>query len=466
MKKGLLLIPLAGAVATFIALGAMSSYQWKWSDTGSKRKINYCLLIGQTDHNDSAARTGGIREALNTRRASTDPGYNEHNPNAETPIQGHLDLEVKSGKTETFEVNEMSSRVCVNYSGATWDQETAVTQCNTWYTKYKKEITMIISNNDGMAEGATFANNRPDGMPIFGYDSNGSTLNLINKGLIAGTINSNAPAQALIMNVLASRMLDMMNGKLSEKEYKAKLFAGMSGVEYSYTEGTKTIKESAKAASDDAYLEDGKFIQDYLGEGALKISYNEEQKAILVGSNIVNRKNIKDYLKLDSAANQLGVQPMKKAKKGYDFYQCCYSMTDTYLQSTMVPLLKVARTQFGLDDPNCGSIFYGNGNDEDKIINDINVKDKKQAYLINMIKTENGNKYIEAIKSKTGTDFEHTPIIFYNRQPTNKTTGAVDTELMKANPYTFYVGFDAKAGAEEQGKMIVDWVKDQAKAND
>ncbi len=51
------------------------------------------------------------------------------------------------------------------------------------------------------------------------------------------------------------------------------------------------------------------------------------------------------------------------------------------------------------------------------------------------------------------------PVIWYNRQPSNSTTGELDMEALNFNDKTYYVGFDAKQGAELQGQMIVDYLK-------
>ena len=51
------------------------------------------------------------------------------------------------------------------------------------------------------------------------------------------------------------------------------------------------------------------------------------------------------------------------------------------------------------------------------------------------------------------------PVIWYNRQPSNSTTGELDMDALNFNGKTYYVGFDAKQGAELQGQMVVDYLK-------
>ena len=58
------------------------------------------------------------------------------------------------------------------------------------------------------------------------------------------------------------------------------------------------------------------------------------------------------------------------------------------------------------------------------------------------------------------------PVIWYNRQPSNSTTGELDMAALNFNGKTYYVGFDAKQGAELQGKMIVDYLQAHAEGLD
>ncbi len=50
------------------------------------------------------------------------------------------------------------------------------------------------------------------------------------------------------------------------------------------------------------------------------------------------------------------------------------------------------------------------------------------------------------------------PVIWFNRQPSNSTTGELDMDALTFNDKTYYVGFDAKQGAELQGQMIADYL--------
>ena len=51
------------------------------------------------------------------------------------------------------------------------------------------------------------------------------------------------------------------------------------------------------------------------------------------------------------------------------------------------------------------------------------------------------------------------PLIWYNRQPSNSSTGELDMDALTFNENTYYVGFDANQGAELQGQMIADYIE-------
>ena len=48
------------------------------------------------------------------------------------------------------------------------------------------------------------------------------------------------------------------------------------------------------------------------------------------------------------------------------------------------------------------------------------------------------------------------PLCWFNRQPSNSSTGELDTTALNFNKDTYYVGFDANQGAELQGQMVLD----------
>ena len=98
-------------------------HTWTWkSSTSDNTKINYCLLIGQIDHNDSMYRTRGIRQVLDTR---VEEKYQKDNYNLEGVKQGHIKLGEGTPYEKEFEVNELESLEQKSFSGSTWDPITA-----------------------------------------------------------------------------------------------------------------------------------------------------------------------------------------------------------------------------------------------------------------------------------------------------------------------------------------------------
>ena len=51
------------------------------------------------------------------------------------------------------------------------------------------------------------------------------------------------------------------------------------------------------------------------------------------------------------------------------------------------------------------------------------------------------------------------PLVWFNRQPSNSSTGALDMAALTYNDDTYYVGFDANQGAELQGEMVKTYIE-------
>ena len=58
--------------------------------------------------------------------------------------------------------------------------------------------------------------------------------------------------------------------------------------------------------------------------------------------------------------------------------------------------------------------------------------------------------------NKTSVDNSKKPLVWFNRQPSNSSTGELDKDALNFNDKTYYVGFDANQGAELQGQMVSD----------
>ncbi|MCQ2793983.1 MAG: substrate-binding domain-containing protein [Bacilli bacterium] len=212
-KKGLLFTSLSVITATSCSLFAKHIWHWDASTKGAN--INYCLLIGQLDHDDSMQRTGGIRDKLTTR----DLAHTRSNKNLENPIIGHLTFggdkykveyegKIYTAPEKEFTINELEHAEQKSLSGSSWDPITANATTGTWISKHGKNITMFVSNNDAMSEGALKACNWYQGMPIFGYDANTSALELVKAGRIMGSVDSTTYGQTLACAILTRNIYE------------------------------------------------------------------------------------------------------------------------------------------------------------------------------------------------------------------------------------------------------------------
>ena len=154
-----------GAVQGQLVVDYLASADPAVIDRNGDGVIGYVLCIGDVGHNDSKARTQGVREALGTWTGSTDPGV------------------------------ENTQQGSANVGGRLGDQ-----------------IDMVISNNDGMAMGCLQASNYPAGVPIFGYDANADAIEAIGAGTLTGTVSQNVDAQATATLQVIRNLLDGLTG--------------------------------------------------------------------------------------------------------------------------------------------------------------------------------------------------------------------------------------------------------------
>ena len=387
--------------------------KWDAAKAFEDKELNYCLLIGQIDHNDSAARTGGIRSALHTRPTATS------NANTETPVEGKLTLD----GTE-YKVKEIAHQESKNTSGATWDAQTATSLAQGWFNSYGDKIDFIVSNNDGRAEGAVAASNYIEGTPIFGYDSNSTTLEAIKEGRVRGTVNQNAPAQVAGILRLARNVLDNVADPIAT-----------------------------------GFTAEG----DY-GKISSKFTYNEDSHAYLVDNFAITKENVDKYA--GKAAADLvdsGVKKKAGVTTKASVFMNYYNTSDTFLNATVKPLVAAYEDTFNRD---VVDTFSGDGNQDSSVLNRI-VK-KYDAYILNTVKTTAASSYLDKLAEVEGATKEKPcakPVVFYNRQATKK-DNTLDTAVRKDERFThiYYVGFDAVQGGEVQGQMIVDYLTAQEKA--
>ncbi len=157
--------------------------------------IGYVLAIGDIGHNDSIARTRGVRKALGTGvekdgAINSEPVGTNTDGSATAVQDGTLEAGGKS-----YVIRELASQEMKNSAGATWDAATAGNAIGTWSSSFGDEIDVVVSNNDGMGMSMFNAWSRDNEVPTFGYDANNDAVAAIAEGY-GGTISQHADVQA------------------------------------------------------------------------------------------------------------------------------------------------------------------------------------------------------------------------------------------------------------------------------
>ena len=144
--------------------------------------IGYVLAIGDIGHNDSIARTRGVRKALGT---GVDKSGEIDSAPAGTNSDGKA-AEVQDGKItvngKDYVVRELASQEMKNSAGATWDAATAGNAIGTWSSSFGESIDVVVSNNDGMGMSMFNAWSKDNKVPTFGYDANSDAVAAIAEG--------------------------------------------------------------------------------------------------------------------------------------------------------------------------------------------------------------------------------------------------------------------------------------------
>ena len=134
--------------------------------------IGYVLAIGDIGHNDSIARTRGVRSALGTGvdangAVDSTPAGTNVDGKATVVQDAKLDIDGK-----TYTIRELASQEMKNSAGATWDAATAGNAIGTWTASFGDQIDVVVSNNDGMGMSMFNAWAKDNKVPTFGYDGN------------------------------------------------------------------------------------------------------------------------------------------------------------------------------------------------------------------------------------------------------------------------------------------------------
>ena len=300
--------------------------------------LGYVLCIGDVGHNDSKARTEGIRKALGTWDGSTDPG------------------KVKEGSVsiggKEFKVVELEGKAMTGTDGSTWNANAATEAMGGWATKFGTAIDMVVSNNDGMAMGCLQASNYPAGVPIFGYDANADAIEAIGAGKLTGTVSQNVDAQATATLQVLRNLLD-----------------GLEGDEVVSSGITKTDKYGNKITA--------------------AIDYIPATKALLAQNTGVNASNWQLYT---AGTRDVAIKHSNAPEK--KVLLTIYNSADNFLSSSYVPALNYYAPLLGLEL----NIVQGDGQNESSCIDKFTNLGNYDAFAINMVKTNSGRDYTDKLK--------------------------------------------------------------------
>lgn len=310
--------------------------------------IGYVLAIGDIGHNDSIARTRGVRNALGT--AVEKDGATDSSP-VGTNVDGTATA-VKDGSIEvdgkTYKVRELASQEMKNSAGATWDAATAGNAIGTWSASFGEQIDIIASNNDGMGMSMFNAWSKENKVPTFGYDANSDAVAAIAEGY-GGTISQHADVQAYLTLRVLRNALD--------------------GVDIDTGIGTED--DAGNVLSSDVY----KYVAEERSYYALNVA--------------VTAENYKDFL--DSTVTYAPVSNQLDATKHAEksVWLNTYNAADNFLGSTYKPLLQ------NYDDLLNLKVEYvdGDGQTESNITNRLSNPSAYDAFAINMVKTDNAASY-------------------------------------------------------------------------
>lgn len=437
-------------------------------------------------------RTRGVRDMLNTR---PDEPYRKANYNLEDPKIGEIELgDPEDGvPLKKFHVQEIEHMEQKSFSGATWDPITANGSAATWISKHGKNITFFASNNDGMAEGAIKASNWYENMPIFGYDANASTLKLITQDRILGTIDSTTYAQCLACAILIRNIVEKhlaTKGKIPEE------FNPLQGINTKFGDDPDITYATGQMNSPIVpYVEDGNNAVLLKNRAIAKDGYRQEEtggEPIYPASDFFNPEtgelldSVGIYDKYEGDGG-IKIDSTKFQKERLNIWQCWYNNADVFFTGNMNPYFDIV---FGnsvkYKEKHPGETMFninvkpgeGDGSDEKKLLDALDSalaaeksaeEGKFDAFLINVVKQPNSMEYIKKIAAARGLeekekweDRDETPIIFWNRQPTDR-NGEISKDVMqnKYFKYTYYVGFDAHQGGDLQGQLIKLWLNKQ-----
>ena len=310
--------------------------------------IGYVLAIGDIGHNDSIARTRGVRSALGTGVDAN--GTIDSNPvgtntdGSSTIVQdGTIDV----GGT-TYTVRELASQEMKNSAGATWDAATAGNAITTWSASFGDQIDVVVSNNDGMGMAMFNGWSQAQGVPTFGYDANSDAVAAIANGY-GGTISQHADVQAYLTLRVLRNALD--------------------GVDIDT--GIGTADGVGNVLSEDVYR------------------YDEASRSYYALNVAVTAENYEDFLDSTVTYAPVSYQLDAETHPTKNVWLNIYNSADNFLGSTYQPLLQKYDDLLNLNV----EYIAGDGQTEANITNRLSNPSAYDAFAINMVKTDNAASY-------------------------------------------------------------------------
>ena len=310
--------------------------------------IGYVLAIGDIGHNDSIARTRGIRKALGTGvekdgEINSEPVGTNTDGSASAVQDGTLEV---GGKK--YVVRELASQEMKNSAGATWDAATAGNAIGTWSSSFGEEIDVIASNNDGMGMSMFNAWSKDNEVPTFGYDANSDAVAAIKDGY-GGTISQHADVQAYLTLRVLRNALD--------------------GVDVDTGIGTED--EAGNVLGDDVYV------------------YKEDERSYYALNVAVTAENYEEFTDSTKIYEPVSAQLDEGSHAMKKVWLNIYNASDNFLSSTYQPLLQNYDDILNLEIDYIG----GDGQTESNITNRLGNPGQYDAFAINMVKTDNAASY-------------------------------------------------------------------------
>ena len=310
--------------------------------------IGYVLAIGDIGHNDSIARTRGVRSALGTG-VDVD-GAIDSNP-VGTNTDGSSTI-VKDGSIDvggtTYTVRELASQEMKNSAGATWDAATAGNAITTWSASFGDQIDVVVSNNDGMGMAMFNGWSQAQGVPTFGYDANSDAVAAIANGY-GGTISQHADVQAYLTLRVLRNALD--------------------GVDIDT--GIGTADGVGNVLSEDVYR------------------YDEASRSYYALNVAVTAENYEDFLDSTVTYAPVSYQLDAETHPTKNVWLNIYNSADNFLGSTYQPLLQKYDDLLNLNV----EYIAGDGQTEANITNRLSNPSAYDAFAVNMVKTDNAASY-------------------------------------------------------------------------